>query len=128
MVECSLGTVAFAILPFVFHHLGASPRFTWSTCGVLLALNYVGLLVSSRIRIRGLRGASGAALNIALTALIVGGALASILLLLLNALEVGFEGEFGPYLVGLAWLLTASGLFFLRLLLLSVIDSDSRES
>ena len=51
MLENSLFTVAFALLPFLFHHLGASPRLTWGTCSGLLFLMFVRNLLAARRRL-----------------------------------------------------------------------------
>jgi hypothetical protein len=119
MVECSLTTILFALLPFVFHHLGASPTATWSACSALMAAAIGGLLVIASLRVRRLRSqASG--FSSALLRFMQAVALLAIALLVLNALSVGFTAEFGPYLAALAWVLVASGVNFFRLLLFGV--------
>jgi hypothetical protein len=127
MVELSLCTVAFALLPFIVHHFGVPPRVLWSSCSALLGFMYVALLVLARIRARHLRGGPGVEIHRGLMTFAVGGAIVGLVLLALNALQVGFVGEFGPYLAGLAWLLTISGIMFLRLLLLGIRGPDSSE-
>jgi hypothetical protein len=128
MVELSLCTVAFALLPFIIHHFGVAPRVVWSSCSALLGLMYVALLVLGRIRARHLRGGPGVKIHRGLMTFAVSGAIVSLVLLVLNALRIGFDGEFGPYLAGLAWLLAISGIMFLRLLLLGIRDPDSSAS
>ena len=124
MVECSLMTILFALLPFVFHHLGASPTATWSACSGLMAAAVTALLVIASFRIGYLRSeASG--FSPALLRFVQAGTLLTLALLVLNALRIGFTAEFGPYLAALAWLLVASGINFFRLLLFGVGGSRS---
>jgi hypothetical protein len=119
MVECSLTTILFALLPFVFHHLGASASITWSACSALMAAAVVGLLISGSFSVRYLRSqASG--FSPALLRFLQAGTLLTLALLVLNALRIGFTAEFGPYLAALAWVLVGSGVNFFRLLLFGV--------
>ena len=119
MVECSLATILFALLPFVFHHLGASPTATWSACSALMAAAVVCLLVIASLRMRRVRSQTSG-FNTALLRFLQAGSLLMLALLVLNSLRIGFTGEFGPYLAALAWLLVASGVNFFRLLLFGV--------
>jgi branched-subunit amino acid transport protein AzlD len=119
MVECSLMTVLFALLPFVFHHLGASPTATWSACSGLMAAAVAGLLTIASLRMRRVRSQTPG-FNAALMRCMQAVSLLTIALLVLNALRIGFTAEFGPYLAALAWLLVASGINFFRLLLFGV--------
>jgi hypothetical protein len=124
MVECSLMTVLFALLPFVFHHLGTSPTVTWSACSGLMVTAVAGLLVIASFRMRRLRSHPRGP-NLALMRFVQAGSLLALALLVLNALSIGFTAEFGPYLAALAWLLVASGINFFRLLLFGVGGSHS---
>jgi hypothetical protein len=124
MVECSLANILFALLPFVFHHLGASPTLTWSACSGLMAAALVGLFISGSFRVRR-AGSQGAGVNLALLRFLQAVTLLTLALLVLNALRIGFKAEFGPYLAALAWLLAASGVNFFRLLLFGVGGSRS---
>jgi hypothetical protein len=124
MVEFSLTTILFALLPFVFHYLGASPTATWSACSALMAATIGGLLVIASFRVHFLRSqASG--FSPALLHFMQAVTLLTIALLVLNALRIGFTAEFGPYLAALAWFLVGSGINFFRLLLFGVGGSRS---
>jgi hypothetical protein len=124
MVEFSLTTILFALLPFVLHHLGASPTVTWSACSALMAATVAGLFVIAAFRLRRVRS-QGSGFSPALTRIVQTGTLLTVVLLVLNALSIGFTAEFGPYLAALAWLLALSGLNFFRLLLFGVGGSRS---
>jgi hypothetical protein len=119
MVECSLTTILFALLPFVFHHLGASPTATWSACSGLMAATFAGVFVIASFRMRRLRS-QGSGPSPALLRFVQAVTLLTLALLVLNALSIGFTAEFGPYLAALAWVLAVSGLNFFRLLLFEV--------
>jgi hypothetical protein len=119
MVECSLTTILFALLPFVFHHLGASPTATWSACSALMAATIGGLLVISSLRMRWAL-LQTPSYHPALMRFVQAVSLLTLGLLVLNALRIGFTAEFGPYLAALAWVLGASGINFFRLLLFGV--------
>jgi len=124
MVECSLTTILFALLPFVFRHLGASPTATWSACSGLMAATVAGIFVIASLRMRRLRSQASYP-SPALLRFVQAVTLLTIALLVLNALRIGFTAEFGPYLAALAWVLVASGLNFFRLLLFGVGGSRS---
>ena len=119
MVECSLMTILFALLPFVFRHLGASPAATWSACSGLMGAAVACLLVIASLRMRRVRSQTPG-FNTALLRFMQAVSLLTLALLALNALRIGFTAEFGPYLAALAWLLVASGINFFRLLLFGV--------
>jgi hypothetical protein len=123
MVECSLMTILFALLPFVFRHLGASPTATWSACSALMAATVAGLLTIASLRMRRVRSQTPG-FNAALLRCMQAVSLLTIALLVLNALSIGFTAEFGPYLAALAWVLGASGVNFFRLLLFGVGGSQ----
>jgi branched-subunit amino acid transport protein AzlD len=124
MVECSLMTILFALLPFVFRHLGASPTATWSACSGLMGAAVACLLVIASLRMRRVRSQTPG-FNTALLRFLQAGSLLMLALVVLNSVRIGFTGEFGPYLAALAWLLAVSGLNFFRLLLFGVGGSRS---
>jgi hypothetical protein len=124
MVECSLTTILFALLPFVFHYLGASATATWSACSALLAAVFAGLFVIAVLRVRRV-DLQAPGFSLAVTRFLQAGTILTFILLVLNALRIGFTAEFGPYLAALAWTLAASGVNFFRLLLVGVSGGQS---
>jgi hypothetical protein len=124
MVECSLTTILFALLPFVFHHLGTSQTVTWAACSGLLAAAVAGLFVIAVFRIRRVRS-QAPGFSVAVTRFLQTGTILAFILLVLNAMRIAFTAEFGPYLAALVWTLVASGINFFRLLLFGVGGSQS---
>ena len=124
MVECSLTTTVFALLPFVFHYLGAPATATWSACSGLMAVATAVIFVDGTLRVRRV-GFQAPGFSVALTRFTQAGTILTFMLLSLNALRIGFTAEFGPYLAALAWILAGSGIMFFRLLLAGVGGNQS---
>ena len=106
-------TFLFALLPFGFHHLGASPAVTWSVLSIALAFVLSGAALFTGTVFRRLRTGLSFRWGVAYTSINVITAAA----LLVNA--VGFVGgpSFGLYLAGVAWLLLYTTTLFVRLVL-----------
>ncbi len=118
MLYGSTLTFLFALSPFVFHHLGASPAVTWSVSSLALGFFFgCATLLTVRLFRRRLPELSPR-WGVAYTS----GNIITATVLLANA--VGFFGDpsFGLYLVGIAWLLLYTTTLFVRLVLAPFAD------
>lgn len=116
MIEAGLLTLGLSLLPFLVWELGPANADPWGASSGVFVL-FGGLALGVWVR-RGRevvrtgdpevsRGAGVGAM--AFTGLIL-------LSLVLNALGIGFERDFGPYLVAILWYLTLACIMFVRLL------------
>jgi len=116
LLAFSFGAVVFSFLPTLILALGASPPSTWAACSLLLALFLVlaYVVVVRRVSQIGAAAASqfprAAGLSVAVLSAPV------LAILALNTLGIGFPRSFGPFFLGLLWLVCLSGLQFYRLL------------
>jgi hypothetical protein len=113
LLVASLAAVTFALLPFLFHHLGASPSVTWSACSAAVAAIMVPIAIHDT---RAFRTYSDVMpkldRRVAPLVAFVGSAL-----LIFQVANVFVLHAFGPYLVMPMWFLGFSGFQFCRLLL-----------
>ena len=118
MLGTSLAALLFALLPFVFYHIGFRGERLWvyssSFMGVYLsgaAIFYLHLFRSGRASPPAVDRPSPVvgAIVFLLTIGTIGAQF-------LNALGMGFHREFGAYLLGVAILLLLSSVMFVRLL------------
>jgi hypothetical protein len=105
----AMATLAFSLLPLIWFAFGRSP---WLVCSSLLALFlFLQGGYSASLWVRHPPGFSRA-----VAAFLATGAALAGLAQLGNVLLLGGKPEFGPYLIGLVWLVTGSGFSFGRLL------------
>jgi len=121
MVEISLAALLFSLLPFFFHHLDASPSFTWRCSSGLLAVFLVleGVIGTRRIRGRASRerGAISTPVSIVSYSVLAIGIAAQLV-------NVARGGSFGAYLLGIGALVVLSSIYFARLLFIGVSSED----
>ncbi len=116
LLAFSFGAVVFSLLPTLVVGLGASQPFAWAFSSLLLAsfLLVAWALVRRRLAVLGdeaagqFQRATGVTVAVLSTPVLV--------VLLLNAAGVLFSREFGPFFLGMVWLLVLGGLQFYRLL------------
>ena len=111
MVVSALLALVFSLLPLLFIAAGRSSETTWAVCSAAMAV-FVGA---------GALAASAAALgrppgfSRVISGLVLLFAVPSFVVLVLNALDVGFHRSLAGYLVGLFYLIGYSAAFFARL-------------
>lgn len=116
LLAFSFGAVLFSLLPTLVLALGASEPAAWGISSVLLVVFFVsgwGLVVR-RVTALGEVAAEQFPQRIGLTVAAL--SLPVLVMLVLNALSVGFSREFGPFFLGVLWLLSLAGFQFYRLL------------
>ena len=113
MLYASALTVLFALLPFVPHHLGATPALTWSIPSLLLAV-VLGFTVGFGF-MRNTPARSG--LSPGWFVFYLSGFVITVAVLIANAVGLLGGPGLGLYLVGLAWFLFYSTTLFVRLVL-----------
>jgi hypothetical protein len=117
LLVSSFAAVLFAMLPIALLGLGMSETSSWAVSSAVLG---VSLAVAHPTVVHFLRRLPAAAVaaefphKLGLFVLIV--SLLVAFLLLLNVVGFQFEREFGPYFLGLLWLLALSAIQFVRLL------------
>lgn len=115
MLEFSLATLAFALLPFPLHFLGLSESTIWGigSASVILFIAGHQFVVGRWIRSDDPGVAASVTPTLSFMAAVV--YLVIVVLQILNLLGLGFERSFGPYLAGLSLLLFGAGVNFVRL-------------
>jgi hypothetical protein len=121
MIEAALSIVVFALLPIGIFYMGASGALTWALSSALLALLFGGYSCLSAYRVRG--HVTRGELIPSIVYLSLCGSFLMSALLALNAMNIVFSREYGPYIVGLIWGLFISGVMFLRLVTLPIVRS-----
>lgn len=116
LIIYSLAAVFFAFFPFLLFYCGLTTTDIWIVSSALLGgfitVNTAGALVTALRVWRQDR----AAFNGTILATVVFLAVVAVSVQVLNVQGVIFKHSLGGYLVGLIWLLLASGFFFVRLL------------
>lgn len=116
LLSFSFGAVGFSLLPTLLLGLGVGEASAWALSSLLLALFLLTAYVLVTRRLAQLGDAATRqfprATGIAVAAL----SLPVLVVLLLNAAGVLFSREFGPFFLGMLWLLALGGLQFYRLL------------
>lgn len=107
----ALLALAFSLLPLLFIAARSSPETTWAVCSAAMAVFVGAHTLGATV------GALGRAPGFSrvLSALVLLFALPTLVVLVLNVLSVGFHRSLSGYLVGLFYLIGASGAFFARL-------------
>ncbi|MGE4607221.1 MAG: hypothetical protein AAEJ52_10805 [Myxococcota bacterium] len=116
LLETSLATVLFALVPFALHYLGVGKLELWRAASgalctyVVCAQLYMFIHWWEQWKYPAIPWWFNGPVLVVQFSVVV--------MLALNATAVGLNGEFGPYFVALLWYLTLSALYFGRLLLL----------
>lgn len=122
LIETSLATVLFALVPFALHYLGVGDSVLWPAASAGLC-TYV---VCAQIYMfnRWWEQWKSPAIPWAFNGPVLVVQFSVVVMLALNAAAVGLNGDFGPYFVALLWYLMLSALYFGRLLLLRPAYED----
>jgi hypothetical protein len=123
MIEGSLVTLFSALLPFVLHHLGLVGPPLWTTASLALAFAYPAFGIRVWRRSRG--AIASGHLSGSFSSVIGAVTVCVTVALLCNAAGIGFAGDFGPYLLGVAWSLVFASLMFLRLAAFPIAGAES---
>ena len=115
IVHCGLLDALVAILPLAIYSLGVSEQTTWRIGSGIHSVNYLVyfLYVFTHLRKIHIRKPATMAFFVVLFAL----GLTTFIVNLLNTLNVGYHGEFGPFFVGCIFPLLIAGYMFARLVL-----------
>lgn len=116
LLETSLATVLFALVPFALHYVGIDQSNLWRLASVLLC-GYV-LCAQFYMFARWWEQWKYPTIPWRFNGPILVVQFSVVVTLALNAATVGLSGGFGPYFVSLLWYLILSALYFGRLLLL----------
>jgi hypothetical protein len=120
LLASSFAALLFAMLPIALGSLGLTEAGSWTISSTLLAVSIAAAHPAVVYFLRFLPAEAVEAefpRRLGLFVLVV--SLMVALLLALNAVGYGFEQQFGPYFVGLMWLLALSAVQFIRLLAVS---------
>jgi hypothetical protein len=124
LLETSLATVLFALIPFALHYLGVGESELWRVASgglcsyVLCAQVYMFNRWWEQWKSPAIRWSFNGPVLVVQFAVVV--------LLALNATAIGLNGGFGPYFVSLLWYLILSALYFGRLLLLRLREEGQQ--
>lgn len=122
LLETSLATVLFALIPFALHYLGIDEFELWREASGGLC-TYV-VCAQFYMFVGWWEQWKYAAISWWFNAPVLLVQFTVVVMLALNAIAVGLDGEFGPYFAALVWYLTLSALYFARLLLLHHRQGD----
>lgn len=124
MIESSIATLFFSLLPFVLHHLSFGEAIVWGvSSGTMTAFLLLHSAVVGR-KLRSLYRADQWSTR-HLESLVGGFIFATIVVQSLNVLGVGFHRSLGAYLLGLILLLSLASMHFVALIVV-VHSSMSR--
>jgi hypothetical protein len=115
----SLGAVFFALAPFALFYCGLGNLSIWIASSAALAVFLAVNLVLSLMTVFRALQEDESALSRAVVATVASLSVMALLVQVLNAVGIFFRSSLGGYLIGLLWLLVASGFFFVRLLAVS---------
>jgi len=115
MIESSLATLLFSLLPFVLFHLRVSHNIIWAAASGAMALFLTVhiIIVSPRVRRLEREGQWSTRRFEVYIGLLI---LATIGVQSLNVIGLGFERTFGAYLLGLILLVSLASMHFVALL------------
>lgn len=124
MIESSLATLFFSLLPFSLHYFSLAETVVWGvSSGVMATFLIVHLIiVSPKLRVLDREGQWSTRRFEPITGAIM---IAILLVLSLNALDMGFHRSFGAYLLGLILFLGLASMHFVALLV-AIHSSNSR--
>jgi len=115
LLETSLASVFFALVPFALHYFDVSDSDVWRGASAGLCL-YV-LSAQLYMFVRWWEQWKSPAIPWWFNGPVLVAQLTVVVMLALNAAALGFDGSFGPYFVALLWYLSLSAMYFGRLLL-----------
>lgn len=124
MIESSLATLFFSLLPFAIFHLSADPQFMWAIASGAMAVFLVVHLSIISPRVSRLQK-EGLWSTRRFEPLIGALILATLGVQTLNVVGLGFDRTFGAYLLGLILFLGLASMHFVALLV-AVHNSDAR--
>jgi hypothetical protein len=116
LIEASLASIGFSLLPLVLYHLGLRAPALWSVSSGVMALYLLVIQIYLIRRFR--RQFSSPATSWRFNGTLIGVQIAFFLLLLVNSLGVAIGPAFGPYFAAVAQQLGVAALMFSRVLLL----------
>ncbi len=126
MIESSLATLFFSLLPFVFYYFAFPEATVWGVCSSAMALFLVAHMAVVVPRLRALERAgrwSTRRFEPIIGALIV----ATFVVQSMNVLALGFDRSFAAYLLGLILLLGLGSMHFVALLVGFHLHADDEE-
>jgi hypothetical protein len=123
MIESSLATLFFSLLPFSLHHFSLSEAVVWGvSSGALAGFLAIHLIVvSPKLQVLERGGQWSTRRFEPFTGVIM---IATLVVLSLNAFGIGFDRSFGAYLLGLILFLGLASMHFVALLV-AVHSSNS---
>ena len=115
MIESSLATLFFSLLPFVPFHFAFTETVVWASASAIMAIFlFIHLIiVGSRLRVLYRQRQRSTQRFESLNGGLI---LLTVVVQSMNALAVGFDRSFGPYLLGLILLLALASMHFVALL------------
>ncbi len=115
MIESSLATLFFSLMPFVLHYFAFSDRAVWGVCSSAMAMFLVAhmLVVSPRVRALVRSGHWSTKRFEPLIGVFV---FATFVVQSMNVLALGFDRSFAAYLLGLILFLGLGSMHFVALL------------
>jgi hypothetical protein len=116
LIECGLMALLMSLLPFAVRQLEPSPNMLWGASSGIVAVPAAISFIAWLRRARRAMLVSDPEANPLLGLVAITGWTAVIVALALNALGIGLERSFGPYLMAIFWYLFLACLLFLRLL------------
>ncbi len=116
LLALSFGAVLFSLFPTLALALGASEPAAWALSSFMLAAFFVTTYILINRRVSRL-GEEAAPQFTPATRITTGATMLPVVIVLgLNAAGIGFSQEFGPFFLGVLWLLGLAGFQFYRLL------------
>ena len=125
LIETSLATVAFALLPFALYHLDITRPQLWRTASACFGAYVLGAQLY--MFVRWWDQWRSPAIPWSFNGPVLALQITVVLLLASNALGIGDGDGFGRYFVALLWYLVLSALYFGRLLLLKRQGDEQAE-
>jgi hypothetical protein len=116
LVESSLASIGFSLLPLVLYHFELRAPSLWSVSSAVMALYLVSIQVFTIRRFR--TQLASPATSWRFNGTLIGVQSAFFVLLLINSLGIGIGPAFGPYFAAVVQHIALAALMFSRLLLL----------
>ena len=118
IVNTGLMGAFFSVLPLVFSSFGLKDSLVWAFCSGIMSINYLGFIfyLSRKIRITKFRKKKSKII------VIIYFTIGFLILILnfLNAFDIVFHREFGPFFISLIYPLCLVGYMFTRILFLPI--------
>ena len=117
MISYSLLALLLALFPFVMAYTGIAEATLWTIASAAMAITIaVQYSVATALALRSL-GGDRSDLSAHFTRFVLFGSVLSVVIQALNCFGVLFERAFTAYFIGLLWLVSASAIFFIRLVM-----------